>query len=195
VIQAHSNGSPNHATLNEIRAQLEYFFNSQGQFQQRNKKLTWKAKPSGISRFFTLHHSPQLTIEQKHHGSKITLSRTVSTLNKLYFFPIVWSFAALMMITAVIYNQVGGDGNFPMVIFASLFLTGSFLAHRFIKRKKNKYRKNMVELMETVQSTIERQFISKLPNKMKTPDIELSELEDEIEVEHSSSTINSHLRH
>lgn len=157
-ITASANGFIDGATLNEIRANLEYHFNTVGKINRRNRKIFWKASPSGPSRLFSITSSPELEISQKNSRVHFTLKQNLNTLNKLFIFPAIATFAAFMMVSAVMFNQVSGDGFIPMLIIPAIFATSSFFFIRFVKRRKTKRKNTLIELVATLQQTVERHF-------------------------------------
>jgi hypothetical protein len=181
-IQAQANGSVDGTVLNEIRAHLEYHFNTVGRINRKNKKVTWKATPTGIARLFDISSSPSLVISQKESKVQFEFTQDISTLNKLYLIPGAFTFGAIMFLTAIIYGQVTGDGVIPMGILSTIFLTGSFFFSRFIRKRKNKRKEKLVDLIETLQQSVERHFVAGRRSTTRGS-IEIPEVED-IETEH-----------
>lgn len=181
-IKATANGYVDGTTLNEIRANLEYHFNTVGKISRRNKRIFWKASPTGPSILFSITNSPELEISQDKTRATFTLKQDFSTLNKLFFFPTIASLGAIMMTTAVMYNQVGGDGAIPMLIMSGFFVTASFFFTRFVKRRKIKRKEKLIELLGTLQQTVERHFRISTPQVKKKERISIPDL-DEIDEE------------
>ncbi|MEQ9307948.1 MAG: hypothetical protein RLN90_00730 [Balneolaceae bacterium] len=184
-VVAHSNGVVDGTVFNEIKANLEYHFNTMGKVSRRNKRVFWKASPSGPARLFSMTNSPELEISQKDNQVKFSIRQNLSTLNKLYIFPSIAVFASFMMLSAVLFEQVGGDGKIPMMILPGIFLTASFFFSRFIKRRKLKRKDKLVELLGTFQQIVERHFLAgKSDSKSKgiiiIPDLDDIEAEDEV---------------
>lgn len=183
-ILAFANGSVDGRLLNELRAQLEYHFNTMGKVSRRKNMLFWKAKPSGAGKLFEVSSSPKIQIEQDNGRVKLTMSQNLSTYNKLYIAVAGISFAALMLFAAVVFGQTGNDGVPPMLILSGLFLTSSFFLSRFINKKKKKKKEYLIELMEILQQTIERRFkagsLKQEKEKIIIPDLEDIEAEEEL---------------
>ncbi len=184
-VTAQAYGAIDGGVLNEIRANLEYHFNTVGNINRRSKKIFWKASPSGPSRLFSVTNSPELEISQKNNRVKFSVRQNLSTLNKLYIFPTIATFAAFMMTAAIIFGQADQDGIAPMLIFSGLFVLGSFFFHRFIKKRKLKRKNKLVELLGTLQQIVERHFQAgksetKSKERIIIPDLEDIEVEDEL---------------
>ena len=184
-VTAQANGSIDGSVLNEIRANLEYHFNTVGKITRRNKKIFWKATPSGPSRLFSITNSPELEISQKDNRVKFSIRQNLSSLNKLFIFPSLLSFGALMMLAAVLFDQVGGDGRIPMTIIPGFFLTASFFFSRFVRGRKAKRKEKLVELLGTFQQIVERHFLagkseSKTKDRIKIPDLDDIEVEETV---------------
>ncbi|MFV1884133.1 MAG: hypothetical protein ACMZ7B_06585 [Balneola sp.] len=184
-ISGRSNGALDGASLNEIRAHLEYHFNTVGKISRRGKRVFWKANPSGFSRLFSITNSPEVQLYQNGNQVEIELNQNLSTLNKLLIPPFLAVIGAIFMLTAVVYGQVDGDGNVPMTIISLLFFGLGFIANRFVRRRKQKRKNALKDLVATIQQTIERNFLaSKTPSKekrrIKIPDLDDIEVEDEV---------------
>lgn len=183
-ILAYANGSVDGGLLNELKAQLEYHFNTVGKVSRRKNMLFWKAKPSGAGKYFDVSTSPELQIEQDKGRVKLTLSQNLRSYNKL-FIPVAGvSFGAFMLFAAVIFGASGNDGSPPMLIMSALFFAASFFFTRFINKKKVKKKERLIELMEVLQQTIERRFRtgSKKPSKgrINIPDLNDIEVQEEV---------------
>lgn len=184
-VTAQANGSIDGSVLNEIRANLEYHFNTVGKITRRNKKIFWNATPSGPSRLFSITNSPELEVSQKDNRVKFSIRQNLSSLNKLFVFPAFAIFISFMMLAAVIFDQVQGDGRIPMTILPGFFLAASYFFSRFIKKRKLKRKEKLVELLGTFQQIIERHFLAgksetKSRSRIKIPDLDDIEVEDEV---------------
>ncbi|GAB5410461.1 MAG: hypothetical protein BalsKO_28260 [Balneolaceae bacterium] len=184
-ITASANGFIDGSTLNEIRANLEFHFNTVGKISRRNKKIFWKATPSGPSRLFSITNTPELEITQKNTQVHFSLKQNLSTLNKLFVFPTLATLAAFMITSAVMFNQVDGDGFIPMLFFSALFATGSFFFIRFVKKRKIKRKKTLIELVGNLQQVVERHFRATSKKgapkeRIIIPDLDDIEAEEEV---------------
>ncbi len=180
---AYANGSVDGGLLNELRAQLEYHFNTVGKVARRKNMLFWKATPAGPAKFFEVSASPELQIEQDKGRVKLSLSQNLRSYNKL-FIPVAGiTFGAFMLFAAAVFGQAGNDGG-PLLIFSALFLTASFFFSRFINKKKVKKKERLIELMEVLQQTIERRFRvgsqKQEKARIKVPDLDDIEVEEEV---------------
>ncbi len=184
-VTAQANGSIDGSVLNEIRANLEYHFNTVGKISRRNKKIFWNATPSGPSRLFSITSSPEMEISQKDNRVKFSIRQNLSSLNKLFVFPAFAIFISFMMLAAVIFDQVQGDGRIPMTILPGFFLTASYFFSRFIKKRKLKRKEKLVELLGTFQQMVERHFLAgksetNTRERIKIPDLDDIEVEEEL---------------
>lgn len=64
-IQGYANGPMDGALLNEIRAQLEYHFNTVGAVSRRKGNIYWNAMPAFPAKLFATTRSPELEIKKK----------------------------------------------------------------------------------------------------------------------------------
>ena len=184
-VTAQASGAVDGAVLNEIRANLEYHFNTVGKISRRSKKVFWNATPSGPSRLFSITSSPELEISQKNNRVKFSIRQNLSSLNKLFVFPVFFTFVSFMMLSAVIFDQVQGDGRIPMTILPGFFLTASYFFTRFVKKRKTRKKEKLVELLGTFQQIVERHFLAgkseaKSRERIIIPDLDDIEVEDEL---------------
>ena len=190
-ILGYANGTVDSGILNELKAQLEYHFNTVGKISRRRNMIFWKASPAWPAKLFETSTSPELQIEQDKGRIKLTLSQNLKTYNKLYLPAAGISFAAIMMFAAVVFEESGSDGTAPMLIFSGLFLGFSTYLVRLINRKKVKKKKKLVELMEVLQQSIERRFRTSTTKQTEKERISIPDFEDsldDIEVPLKSST-------
>lgn len=186
-----ANGTVDSGILNELKAQLEYHFNTVGKISRRRNMIFWKASPAWPAKLFETSTSPELQIEQDKGRIKLTLSQNLKTYNK-FFLPVAGiSFGAFMMFAAVIFGQAGNDGAPPMLIFSGIFLGLSTYLVRVINKKKVKKKKKLIELMEVLQQSIERRFRGSstkqtIKDRITIPDFE--DTLDDIEAPLKSST-------
>lgn len=176
-ILAQANGIIDGGLLNELRAQLEYHFNTVGKIARRKNRVFWKAKPAGPSKFFDITSSPQLELENSKGSVKLKLTQNLRTYNKLFLPIAALSFGAFMMFASIVYGVADNDGVAPMLIISAMFLTGSFFFARFIKKKKLKRKESLKELMEILQQTIERRFRTSSSKEKKKERINIPDLD------------------
>lgn len=156
-IQGYANGPIDGSLLNELRAQVEYHFNTVGSVSRRKGKIFWQANPSFPFRFLDISKSPLLEIEQQKGRVKLTMHQSLKTLNKLYIPPLLFTFGAFMLFAAVVLEVAGNEAP-PMLIFSGILLAASFGISRFVRNLKKKKKKKLLELVETLQQIMERRF-------------------------------------
>lgn len=192
AILGFSSGDLNTDTLKELRAQIEYHFNTVGEIKHRKNKTSWKAMPKGLSRFISSQNSPQVDLELSGNALKITAKQSMKSFNKLYFPAIAGIFASVMFFAGSVFGQMGGDeevGIIMMVIFGAL----SFLYARFMNKRKQKKKNNLVDLVERLQQILERrQKVSfSDPQTISIPDNEYdADGSDEIEIKDTKKVSN-----
>lgn len=187
-IQGYANGSIDGSLLNEIRAQLQYHFNTVGALSRRKGNIYWKANPAFPARLFDITRTPELEIKEKNGRVKLSMRQSLKTLNKLYFPPIGVSFGAFMMFAAVVFDQAGND-EAPMLIVSAILLLGSFGFSRLVKALKRRRKRQLLELVETIQQIMERRFQAGKYKEQQKPEINMEEFQDideldEIEIKH-----------
>ena len=77
---------------------------------------------------------------------------------------------------------------------SAMFLTASFLYARFIKNRKLKRKKKLVELTETLQQIIERRFRTGRKQAESTPEISLEERDELNENEEISVSLRDKVK-
>lgn len=180
-----SNGKIDKELLHELKSHMEYHFNTMGNISQRRNKIIWQAKPSGISRLFASSNSPKVEFEQIDNSTKISISKSLKTFNKLYLPAIAAAFGGFMLFAGSLFGEFGNDVAPPMIV-SLLILTGSYLYTRFVKGRKDKQKKDLQELTETLQGKVERHFKATVTHTKKdtnSGDIEIPE--NEYEEEHT----------
>ena len=176
-----ANGIVDKQLFNELKGQAEYHFNTMGSVTRRKDKIIWKAKPVGPSRLIASSNSPEVEFENVGGNTRIKVSQSLKTLNKLYIPGIAAGFAGFMMFAGVVFGQGGNDIG-PMAIFSGIFLLSSFLYSRFVNGRRKKRKKNLQEFVETLQGKIERHFKSTIntpSTETNTSQIEIPEDEYE----------------
>lgn len=177
-----ANGKMDKELLHELKSHVEYHFNTMGKISQRRNKIIWEAKPSGISRLFASSTSPKVEFERIDNSTKISVSKSLKTLNKLYLPAIAAAFGGFMMFAGALFGEFGSDVA-PAMIVSLFILIGSYLYTRFVKGRKDKKKKDLQELTETLQGKIERHFkaSSTTTEEEMKGTIELPEKEDKLE--------------
>ncbi|MCR9130977.1 MAG: hypothetical protein NXI08_00295 [bacterium] len=177
-IQGYANGPMDGALLNEIRAQLEYHFNTVGAVSRRKGNIYWNAKPAFPAKLFATTRSPELEIKEEATGRiKLTLRQNLKTYNKLFLPAMGFGFGGFMMLAALMYDIAGNDTE-PMFIFGSLFILGSMGFARFIRSRKLKKKRKLKELVETIQQIMERRFRAGRFKEEPKPEIEMEDFDE-----------------
>ena len=150
-----STGSLTPETLKELRAQIEYHYNTVGEIKHRKTKTVWKSKPEGLSRFISSQNSLEVSLEESNGAIKILAKQSMRTFNKLYFPVFVGIFASIMFFAAGVFGEMGNDeevGAIMMIVFGLL----SFFYARSMNKRKQKKKNRIVELVERLQIILER---------------------------------------
>ena len=165
--------------LKELRSQIEFHFNTVGEISYRKNKIVWKAKAVGPSKFIATVNSSEVEFKKVDGNVKIKISQSLKTVNKLYLPAAAGGIGGFMILTAVIFEVIENDIG-PALIMSGLILAASFFFARFINGRKQKRKKNLLELSETLQGKIERHLKATTKSKgieEKSPEIEIPENE------------------
>lgn len=182
-------GAIDDALLKELKAQIEYHFNTMGTIKHRRNKITWKAKPVGPSKLIAASNSPEVQFEQIDGNTKITAKQSLKTHNKFYLPAFASTFGAFMMIAYTIYFPMEIE-FIPMLLAAGGILLVTFFYAKFVGKRKKKKKEDLKSLTETLQTKIERRLKSTAAEKSKpsnTSEIEIPEDTFEEENEAKSS--------
>lgn len=150
-----SSGDLNSETLKELRAQVEYHFNTVGELKLRKNKTTWKATPHGLARFISSQNSPEVDFELSGNALKITAKQSMKTVNKFYLPALGGLFGGIMMFAATVMGQMGNDEVAGM-IGCMVILGITFLYSRFIHKRKKKRKDRLGDLIERLQQILTR---------------------------------------
>lgn len=173
--------------LNELRAQIEYHFNTVGKISHRKNKTSWKATPPGLSKLIASFNSPEVDFENAQGNIRIRIKQSLKTINK-WFIPVGFTiFGAFMLISANIFQQIGQDGIAPSLFVAGFILIGSYFFSRFVQGRKKKKKNALAELAETLQQTIERRYKISVSREIGNDRIQIPNEEGTEEIEISSS--------
>ena len=196
----YANGILEGGAFNELRSQLEYYFNTPGKVSRRKNKVTWKANPSFPAKLFQIKKSPKLTLEQQPNRIKLRLEQNLKTLYKLLIPAGAFLFGAFMFFANLVIGE-GVDDEFLMVgmSFMSIMATIIWL---FVRRKKMRKKEQLLDLTESLQHTLERRFNASRSEKKQNeaPEISMEDLDEihedsneqlEIEIETAAQRINS----
>ncbi len=184
-----ANGEIDSETAKELKAQIEYHFNNRGEIKHRKGKTIWKATPTGFSRFIATHNSPKVIMEHTGQAIKIQASQSLKTANKFYFPMILGVFASIMFFGASVFGAMESEEEVG-IIMAGIFGFGSFLYSRFMKRRKQKRKDRLVDLVDRLQQILERR---RKAGTLYEPSISISDGEefsglDEIEIRKASKS-------
>jgi|AntRauTorcE11897_2_1112592.scaffolds.fasta_scaffold00064_52 hypothetical protein len=177
-----AHGTVDKELLNELKNHAEYHFNTMGDISHRRNKIMWKAKPSGVSRMIASASSPKIEFEQVDGSTKITVSQSLKTHNKLYLPSILAGFGGFLLLAAVIFGLPGNNEIAPMLLISALIILTSLFFARFVNSKAKNKKKNLLELTETLQGKIERHFKASTTAKEEVKrEINLPKTEDDME--------------
>ncbi len=158
--------------LNEIKAEIEFHFNTRGKFSHRKNRTIWKATPSGPARLIASMSSPEVILEESSNALLIRIKQSLKTNNKLYAPAIASTFGAFMLFAAGLLE--GGNDTPPMIIGSLVIFAGSMLYARFITKRKKKKKALLSDLVERLQLIFERKATSQLHQNI-SPSIEIPE--------------------
>jgi hypothetical protein len=184
-----ANGSVDKELFNELKGQIEYHFNTLGTVTRRRNKIVWKAKPVGPSKFIASSSSPEVAFESIDGNTKINVSQSLKTTNKLYIPGMAAAFGGFMLFAGTLFGQTGSDVAPPLII-SLLIITASTFFARYVNGRKKKRKKNLQELTETLQGKIERHLKSTV--SLRTDNKDSAQIEiPENEYEEESVEIDS----
>ncbi len=175
-VVGYASGTLDKELFNELKGQAEYHFNTLGKVSRRRNKFIWKAKPVGPSKFIASASSPEIEFEQIDGNTKVTVSQSLKTLNKLYLPGIAVAFGGFMLFAGTIFGQTGNEVAPPLIV-SLLILTGSVFYARFINKRKKKRKKDLQELTETLLGKIERHLKSTILSRAEEQKGEKEEIE------------------
>lgn len=186
-----SKGQVDPETLKELRAQIQYHFNTVGDIKHRKTKTIWQAKPKGLSRFIASQNSPEVMLEDSGSGIKITVIQSLKTINKFYLPMLMGIFGSIMFFAASVFGQMGSEAEVG-IIMTGIFGFASFLYSRFMKTRRQKKKNNLVDLVERLQHILERRLKAtsvQVGATITIPDNEY-EGDDEVEIQPSKKVPN-----
>lgn len=144
-------------TWAELRSIIEYHFDSPGKVIRRPDGIQWKAQPKGILKFLESRKSPEVEIETENHRTSILIRKSLKTVNKFYLPSIASLLTAIFILSAAIMGEMGNDVGAGLIIFG-MFIALAELLRRWVKRKKQKRRDQLQDLMQQLQTIITRRF-------------------------------------
>lgn len=143
-------------TWAELRSIIEYHFDSPGKVTRRPEGIQWKAMPKGILKFLASRKSPEVEIESENHRTSIRIRKSLKTVNKYYIPSIAAVLFAFFFFSMTIIGEMGSDGEGLLPV---VFLLGfAEISRRWVKRKKEKRRNQLLELMQQLQTIVTRRF-------------------------------------
>jgi hypothetical protein len=171
----YANGKVDQKTWVELRAMIEYHFDSPGKVKLRPDSIIWKAEPQGILKILHSRKSPVVEVSSSGNRSKITMKKSLKTHNKL-FWPSYAALAGAVMLLAVAMMEA------PEVLMGSAALLGlAKLFHYWGSKKIKKVRGQLKETMEELQTIITRR--SSTPRKVDSPEKPTLDIPEEEEIE------------
>lgn len=179
-LTGYANGKVDQKTWVELRAMIEYHFDSPGKVKLRPDSIIWKAQPQGILKFLHSRKSPVVEVSSSGNKSTITIKKSLKTHNKL-FWPSYAALGGAMMLLSVAMMEA------PEALFFSVgLLVLAKLFHHWGKKKIKKVRGQLKETMEELQTIITRRSsTSDKINSKEKPTLDIPD-EEEIEIDISS---------
>lgn len=144
-------------TWAELRSIIEYHFDSPGKVIRRPDGIQWKAQPKGILKFLESRKSPEVEIETENQRTSIRIRKSLKTINKFYLPSITSLLTAFFILSAAIMGEMGNDVGAGLIIFG-MFIALAELLRRWVKRKKQKRRDQLQDLMQQLQTIVTRRF-------------------------------------
>lgn len=175
-------------TWAELRAIIEYHFDSPGTVTRRPDGIHWKAKPKGILKFLESRKSPEVEIKSANHRTAIRIRKSLKTVNKFYIPSLAIYMIGFFMFTMLLMGEMGNDIAAGVLAIGSVFGVGE-LFRRWAKRQKQKRRDNLQELMQQLQTIITRRFKASGSQNMETH----IEIPVETEMQEGSTELSSRL--
>ena len=170
-------------TWAELRSIIEYHFDSPGKVIRRPDGIQWKAQPKGILKFLESRKSPEVEIETENQRTSIRIRKSLKTVNKFYLPSIASLLTAFFILSATMMGEMGNDVGAGLIIFG-LFIALAELLRKWVKRKKNKRRDQLQDLMQQLQTIVTRRFKA---SKEQTENRERPEIFTDIpDAEHNS---------
>lgn len=159
-------------TWAELRSIIEYHFDSPGKVIRRPDGIQWKAQPKGILKFLESRKSPEVEIETENQRTSIRIRKSLKTVNKFYLPSIASLLTAIFILSAAMMGEMGSDVGAGLIIFG-MFIAVAELLRRWVKRKKEKRRDQLQDLMQQLQTIVTRRFkVSKEHNEtIERPEI------------------------
>lgn len=144
-------------TWAELRSIIEYHFDSPGKVIRRPDGIHWKAQPKGILKFLESRKSPEVEIESENYRTAIRIRKSLKTVNKFYIPSIASFVTAIFILSIAMLGEMGNDIG-PGLIIAGIFIATAELFRRWVKRKKQKRRNRLQDLMQQLQTIVTRRF-------------------------------------
>lgn len=149
-------------TWAELRAVIEYHFDSPGKVKRRPNGMVWKAQPQGILKFLHTRKSPVVEVSTKGNKTTILLKKSLKTIHRLLY-PAYAALAGAMVILGISMME-GPEGLF----FSAGLLVVAKLFHAWTNSKKEKDRDVLKEFMEQLQTIVTRRYTAAEEKSLKT---------------------------
>lgn len=197
-VQGFARGQVDHGLLKELKARIEYHFNTVGEMIHRKNRVTWKARPAGPSKFIASASSPEVSFLSEDNGTRIRVKQSLKTDNKLYLPAVLAAIAGILMITGVLFAESRGDESIFLLFFGTLFIAASAWFSKFVNRRKQKRKSKLADLTGALQQSIERSFKAQmkgdLEEKSAKPEITIPVAEGENESELEETKLGNRLK-
>lgn len=176
-------GKLDQRTWAELRSIIEYHFDSPGKVIRRPDGIQWKAKPKGILKFLESRKSPEVEINSTNNRTSIHIRKSLKTVNKFYIPSIALFLAGTFTFTMMLVGEMGNDIAAGMLVLGFFFGIGE-LFRRWAKRKKQKRRDQLKDLMQQLQAIVTRRYeaANKQKTEKKTGNLQLDSPLDEPEM-------------
>ncbi len=153
----YARGKLNKKTWAELRSIIEYHFNCPGKVTRRPDGIHWKAQPKGILKFLNSRKSPEVRLKTAQNQTTITISKSTKTINKLYLPAFASYLAGLFFLFFMFTGQMGSEAPVGVII-AAVFGSIGELFRRWVRRKKDKERSSLKDVMQQLQTIVTRRF-------------------------------------
>jgi hypothetical protein len=153
----YARGTLNKKTWAELRSIIEYHFDCPGKATRRPDGIHWKAQPKGILKFLNSRKSPEIRLKTDQNQTRITVSKSTKTINKLYLPAFASYLAGLSFLVLMVTGQMGREAPIGVIMAAILGGIGE-LFRRWVRRKKEKERNSLEDLMQQLQTIVTRRF-------------------------------------
>lgn len=173
-----ANGRIDQSLFKELKAHIEYHFNTQGKITYRPGKMSWKAMPVGPSRLIASSNSPEIDFEDFNGQTKITVKQSLKTVNKLLLPNMLLGLGAVMLF--IVGLTESNSETAPMLIFSAILSFAAYFFARFVHKRRTKKKEDLKDLTDTLQKIIQRRFNAAALKDANSPEIVIPEKEADL---------------